>query len=39
MEAMTGHYPWAESFGAGLSDEDRSDDDESVCGDDEAGGE
>ena len=39
MEAMTGHHPWAESFGAGSSDEYRSDDDESVCWDDEAGGE
>ena len=39
MAEMTGRYPWAESFGAGLSDTDRSDDDESVCWDDEAGGE
>ena len=39
MEEMTGRYPWAESFGARLSDTDRSDGDESVCWDDEAGGE
>ena len=39
MAAMTGRSPWDESFDAGSSDADRSDDDESVCWDEEAGGE
>ena len=39
MEEMTGRSPWDESFGAGSSDEYRSDDDESICWEDEAGGE
>ena len=38
MEKMTGRCPWADSFDAGLNDADRSDDDESICWGDEAGG-
>ena len=39
MEEIFGRSPWDDSFGAGSSDADRSDDDESICWDDEAGGE